>query len=171
MRALRFVIVLCVGCRQLLGIDENAVLACPEMYEPNGSGSMYRFIDERVPWGDAAGRCASHSPSDHQTHLVVLSGDDELESVRAMAAAPIWVGLTSRRTEGTFLWVTDELAAQTYMPWAPTQPNNLGVACAAVNDDVVPDGLLYDRECENFQFVFLCECDRFTDDPSRYSPP
>ena len=152
----------------------DAPVGCPASYDLTtpATTTSYRLVTDPVPWADAAGRCAAHALPDSidRTHLAVIANDAELEFVRTLTTAQLWIGLSSRREPSTYLWVTIEPAASSYAAWALGQPDNLEAACAAINAATVADGLFYDRECENYQFAFLCECDRFADAPARYSP-
>ena len=179
----RTLVILLGGCDVVLQLEhiEPATTGCPASYDQVApSGARYRVDATLVPWADAATRCASHELADSvdRTHLVVIGDDAELDFIRSLTStAPHWLGLTSRRTEGTFLWVSAEPRASTYPPtlksppWATDQPNNPGGACVAINENLMLDGMLYDRECENYQFAFVCECDRYADEPARYTPP
>ena len=66
----------------------------------------------------------------------------------------LWIGLTDKSTEGTFVWETDG-EALSYMNWAHRQPNNWKGAqeCAAI---IKRDGAWGDMKCGS-PHHYLCQ--------------
>ncbi|HEU4787994.1 MAG TPA: lectin-like protein [Gemmatimonadaceae bacterium] len=81
----------------------------------------------------------------------------------------VWVGYSDRLTEGTFIATTLEpigdYVASGSTAWASGEPNRQTAAedCA----EIILEGGLNDNDCANTR-MFVCECDAYANDPSRY---
>lgn len=165
------------ACDQLFQLDRVAVpapvdaLSCPVSYSLTfaTSHSRYRRITDEVQWPIAAALCAGDAPG--QTHLAVIDGDAEYAELSATVTVDdMWIGLSDRVTNGTYLWVTAQdapIAPLGTYPWAPDRPDDPGGAQDCIRVNPTSQNLLDDAECTN-AFDFICECDGYADDPARY---
>ncbi len=154
------------GCDLVFGL-EDASSACPSTFDEAGHAIVFADVD----WPSAEASCRSFQlpDSSRQPHLVVLSSAAETAAVIALAGdTPVWVGLTDRRFEGGFTWITRERAP---VPWAPGQPNetsDYAQDCALLT----PQGI-EDKPCEAGVDAFIpsayaCECDANVVDPETF---
>ncbi|XP_029350282.1 C-type lectin domain family 4 member E-like [Echeneis naucrates] len=70
----------------------------------------------------------------------------------------IWIGLTDRQTEGTWVWVNN-VTLQGPGYWSPMEPNNSGVEgedCVGLLNRDNPRMSWYDANC-NYKMEWLCE--------------
>ncbi|HSD86025.1 MAG TPA: C-type lectin domain-containing protein [Kofleriaceae bacterium] len=145
---------------------------CPASYSftlPT-TASRYRVVLEGKDWLSAEAACAADMPG--STHLIVLSVPGEWDALGAQSEIFltnfVWVGLSDRKTEGTFIPVTHEdtngYPAAMKTPWAPGLPTNGGADCAQMEPVT---GLLHDISCTDSQ-NYICECDRHADDPTLF---
>lgn len=154
--------------------DAPPIARCPDSYNVTtpSSTSRYRLVTGTpVDWLGAAAACANDQVpgSSLYTHLVVFDTDTERADVNA--AVPFtsrWIGASDLVTEGDFRWVTSESTTgyppPTGAPWQVNQPDNLnGQHCVRM----VMDGSIDDATCSD-PYAYLCECDGFANDPTRY---
>lgn len=135
--------------------------ACPSNYMEIGN-RRYRLATNNASWTNAATDCADDGVN---THLAVISNSAELTLVNATYSMEneVWIGLSDLVTDGTFLWVTVE-DTMGYPPASGAPWQNLGTdPCVILK---VPDGL-NTKDC-GLNKHYLCECDTYADDPSRY---
>jgi hypothetical protein len=186
---------LLAGCDQLWSlpqIDETSIdagnvpldgvdgmqLACPVGYDLQStvSPSRYRYLAANVAWDAARMQCEAHDPG--RTHLVVLTDEAERIDVRALLAGigvrnTFWIGLSDRRLESTFLWVTDEAVGMppfSSPPWGAGQPDDSGGAqdCVRIEGDEHADPGMFDDSGCGFGYPYLCECDGIPPAPMNF---
>ena len=151
-------------------MDAPAPNMCPPTYGITlmGSTSRYRIVNNPSTWPSAATDCADDlAGAPYATHLVVINGDQELSAVDALTAGmEAWVGLSDRKTEGTFLWVTAQPNAYppaSGAPWDPSTPSSApGDNCVRMR---IAD--LGAFACTQTR-IYYCECDVYANDPTRY---
>lgn len=124
---------------------------CPAGYTRGASGTCYRmFGNMPESWLEAEARCEADG-----AHLVIP--DSEAEAL--FVGDKSWIGISDRRTPGTFLTVTGRRPTFTY--WAQNQPSMF--PCVQTGNLArwlsVP--------CD-FPFFFLCEFDGVRADRTSY---
>uniref|UniRef100_A0A671PIB8 C-type lectin domain-containing protein n=1 Tax=Sinocyclocheilus anshuiensis TaxID=1608454 RepID=A0A671PIB8_9TELE len=67
---------------------------------------MFYFVPKLMSWSDA------------QMHYL----DEMMRVIRQFHNGDVWTGLS--RTDSNAPWVWSDQSPSTFMPWAPTQPNN-----------------------------------------------
>ncbi|HEY5925311.1 MAG TPA: C-type lectin domain-containing protein [Kofleriaceae bacterium] len=142
---------------------------CPPSYTLANGTSRYRLSTTTAEWPEAAQDCRDDSGPTGTTHLIVVINDAERMYLRTIVPGAVWVGLSDLLVEAQFRWNTAE----------PTNyPNNGGWGLGEPSGGVVdPDcvatisatTLLDDVVCSS-TLAYVCECDSYPDDPSRYSP-
>jgi hypothetical protein len=102
---------------------------CPPSYVSTPFG-CFRMVGDEETFVDAELACQNDGG-----HLAVLGDPDENAFVTTLIAGrSVWIGLSDRASEGTFLWVTD--AALAFDEWATGEPNNLwGEDCTEYRAD------------------------------------
>lgn len=147
--------------------------ACPAGYAPTPGGAAYRIVGTPATWQDAFDDCENDLPSSigiKYTHLIVLGTDVERGQAGALLSASAgWVGLTDRRSETTFQWITDEDTAgyppASGGPWATSQPSNgTSEDCVEVRPNTAD---LDDIGCTTM-LKYICECDEHALDPTHF---
>lgn len=122
--------------------------------------SKYRLVPAAGTWDNAERACEADGRG---THLVVI--DDTLERGDVddfSAGLVVWVGLSDRITEGTFLHVTG--APAVYTPWRAGDPSFAGAGCVELNasartiHDVARTDLV----------SYVCECDAIPAGPGSF---
>jgi hypothetical protein len=144
---------------------------CPLGYEPINNLGIYRVVNaSTATWQAAADDCNNDDdiggPYANFTHLVVLGGEPErigLTNGSTPVMGNSWIGLSDRRTEGTFEWVTAEPTSGYPMvgmqpPWDTDDPDDAGGAedCGRFKLTFV----LEDKPCGD-SLRYVCECDAF----------
>jgi hypothetical protein len=150
--------------------DVPPLAECPTSYTISIGTSRYRRLAGTTEWLTAAATCAGDKlvGSTKYTHLVVLANTNEgLSLAQMLGFGSMWLGLSDRRMEGTYRWVTAEpingYPPANGSPWANGEPDNaLGQDCV-----VSQNGQLADTQCSASSSA-VCECDDYPDDPSRY---
>jgi hypothetical protein len=134
---------------------------CPGGYEQlEGSTSWYRVQQTPAVWVDAEADCENDGPG---THLVIVDSAAEYAPINAAFFGQLWVGVTDRVTEGTFVTVTG--AIPTYLPFGGGQPDDFfGQDCLRWGDG----GGVDDIDCLSNQLGYVCECDGVAPDPAAY---
>ena len=187
----RAVLILLVasGCRQLLGfegladqppsdvppridsqiadgpVDDGPTVdaqMCPPGYTQIGPSSYKGVGNQAIPWLSAEDACALDG-----THLIVLDSEIERNATKAFLDKNVWIGLSDRVTEGTFIPVTDQqtnFPPATGVPWAAGQPDGAqpNEHCVQM---LVTTGELEDIPCGNGR-AYICECDGFAENPA-----
>ncbi len=154
------------------GQDDAPRAGCPAGYafsraDTGGVTTYYRRGAGPMSWDAAQASCLSDQmPLSLYVHLAVLGDDMERAFAAMPAGAIVWIGLTQRKTHGTFLWVTDESTA---FPPAAGPPWLGGAPSPAVGSDCVEtgDATIQNVPCTT-KLSFLCECDVHENDPTHY---
>jgi hypothetical protein len=133
---------------------------CPTGYAPAAAGtSMYRTVAGFSTWSSAEADCEDDGPG---THLVVVDDAGENAAVDDLLFGTLWIGLTDRVSEGTFLVVTG--GAPPFLDWGAFQPDDfLGQDCVAMNENA----RYGDADCGSLR-GYVCECDGVAPDPASY---
>jgi hypothetical protein len=143
--------------------------ACPANYvRVDGQSSLYRFVGSADDWAAAEADCENDgTATGGGTHLLVLDGASELAAIDPRVAPPVWIGMSDRVDEGTFVLVTGPVAV--FRPFRSGEPND-GGPIGFSEDCVELNGAeLNDEGCTaNRQYV--CECDGVDADPEAYTP-
>lgn len=152
--------------------------SCPESYDLpiDGSPSRYRYVADGTTWTAAQAACAADSVGG--THLIVFDDDGERLGLMAALAtrgivASVWIGLTDRKTEDVFLWVTAQEVGMPPLstpPWGAGQPddqNGVQDCVRVVGAGSTGAGLFDDGECSSV-FAYVCECDGYAPEPNNY---
>ena len=137
---------------------------CPSSYTESLGFSVYRVVSTQVPWAIAANDCGDDAT---KTHLVVIGSNQERQFVDNLANNGAWIGLSDRVAEGQFRWVTSEpvpVPPDDQPPWAPNEPNG----GAAADCGFLDNGEYQDVACEVTAAAYVCECDGYANDPTRY---
>ena len=148
---------------------------CPVGYRSivAGSPSMHRFVASAPNMVMAAMDCANDDKvsNDVFTHLVVISDADELNALSAVPAREdeLVIGHNDKFSPNIYISITEE--DPTYIPrispydepWASGEPSEAAERCMTIG----PDGQVYGVRCD-FPRAFVCECDQYRDDPTRY---
>jgi hypothetical protein len=150
------------------GIDLSA---CPASYTLSGNGAYRRSTDVQV-FANAASSCAADQPATAGvfTHLVVIDDTTELDLLNtSFSGNDVWVGLTDIVTAPTYQWVTAEPISVDPALWGVGKPDNPTTEqCVHVIPIQSADpGKLDTIGCTQFHY-FICECDAYADDSSRY---
>lgn len=139
---------------------DAVMFTCPSNYvSVNGSLSKYRLSGGTSEWLNAADGCANDGAT---THLIVLGSLAEYDDLSTLlGTTAVWVGHSDRNTVEAHLWVTQE--PNTVAPqWATGEPNDAASRCTRFDE-----GKLLDTLC-SASGPFVCECDAYADDPTRY---
>lgn len=160
MLRLACVVVLLAGC-DVVFLDESDRPSAGACF-PAFDDGVY-VVDVPQPWADAETACESLQVpgSARHAHLVVVSDVAEDALLREIAGADgLWIGLSDRRREGTFVTVTGEPGVQAFRA---DQPNGgLDQNCVAL----FADGM-QDKSCAEI-YRYACECDAGAPDPTRF---
>jgi hypothetical protein len=153
---------------------------CPADYVTIGTQpTMYRVVEGGAPaartWQDASLDCDDDDDGggfSRFTHLVVIGDEAERIEITEKSMSPAisgntWIGFsdldTEGTTEGTFVWVTEEIPAgqptgDTKPPWDTDDPDDAG----GVEDCVrFKNGFEFeDKPCSD-PLSYVCECDGY----------
>ncbi len=153
------------------GPDAFDPIVCPATYTISlpSTTSRYRLDSGGLDWTQANAACVADQVSPKGfTHLVVFADRQEQTELEAIVD-DVWVGYSDRVVEGTFLAVTSEPIGNYVQPgspaWAAGEPNHQTAAENCV--EIILEGGLNDNDCANTR-MSVCECDGYTNDPSRY---
>jgi len=146
---------------------DAATASCPGSYTADPTtGTAYRLVTDLVDWTTAETQCEADGAG---IHLVVIEQPSEQLVVSAMIPADTatWIGITDRKVEATWAWVTPTNLA--YEGWFPGQPNQNGVTDFDCGDWLASGGSegWRDERCTPLK-AYLCECDGVAADPSRF---
>ncbi len=173
MRWVALVCLLTTGCDVVLGLESrpkrdaspvDVPLNCPAAF---GTG-RYLHVPTPTFWPDAETACVlldTEVGDGTYTHLAVLTDGVECGlAARGLPDLDVWVGLSDRATDDTFLWVTDELLATQPIPWGIGQPNSTSsrMQCATLDPGAA---ILDDSGCDTTPHPYLCECDVYAEQP------
>jgi hypothetical protein len=138
----------------------DAAPICPGGYTFSAAtGSAYRVIDTGRTWAQAEADCEDDG---FGVHLVVVNDAPENAIVDGFLTGPLWVGVTDRITEDSFLAVTGGTAP--YLDWNTLQPDNFfDEDCVTVTEN----GRNTDIDCGSSR-NYVCECDGIPADPSTF---
>ena len=131
-------------------IIDGAGNSCPTGYNPiSGSAHRYRALTADT-WDNQRATCASTNP---RIYLAIPDDATEVMQLDTLAASgTYWVGVTE--SGGTVLGGT-----QTFLPWAPGQPNTTGNShCVEVTATGGMAGKFDLTKCGN-QHPAICECE------------
>jgi lectin-like protein len=134
---------------------------CAPTYTMMIGQSYYRFSPTPASWDVAEHACEADGRG---SHLAVFGGSFEMNRVEDIVMGTvIWVGLTDRITDRTFLDVMGEPLP--FLPgWEIGDPSLAGPGCVKFN----PASRLYhDQDC-TLQVAYVCECDGVAAQPSSY---
>jgi hypothetical protein len=79
--------------------------------------NCYKKEEDMQKWAAAEAHCVEHGG-----HLVSILSEKENEFVKGLGT-DVWLGLSDKGTEGTFVW-TDGSPATSYTNWAAGQPDD-----------------------------------------------
>ena len=117
------------------------------------NGHRYKFFEHKMSWHGAKKCCEALGG-----HLVTISDQNEQDFVAQLPAKldkanRVWIGLSDRRSEGKWEWVTGEKVS--FQNWAPGLPDNL-----RGNQDCVEMGYAGSKWNDQnvlCKFTFICE--------------
>lgn len=122
---------------------------CPGYGALGGSPHMYRTANAANGWRTHRDDCRRDGG-----YLAIPDDADELAAILGLANATVWVGISDREDEGTFVTVLDRRA--TFLPWATNepddQPGRADCVKASQNQQVADD------DC-GLAVVAVCECE------------
>ena len=153
------------------GPDAFDPRVCPPTYTISLSSTTtrYRLASGGLGWKQAIDACVADQTSPKGfTHLVVFADRQEQTELEAIVG-DVWVGYSDRIVEGAFRATTLEPIGDYVVPnspaWAFGEPNQqtTGEDCL----EIILEGGLNDNDCANTR-MFVCECDAYANDPSRY---
>ena len=124
-------------------------------------GSRYRLLIATT-WLPAEIQCEVHG-----AHLVVLGDSNERDAILEMvapSAADLWIGMSDRRTNGSFLDVTGD--SSQYFEWDSGEPVS-GSDCVLLIVGGGSHGKFRTQNCSTVN-VAVCECDGQSGDPTSY---
>lgn len=137
-------------------MGDGTQVTCPGYVAWTGLSSTYRVATSPLAWAAAETSCEND-----ETHLVVIDTAAEHAAVRGSAAGTLWIGLSDRVNEGTFLHVTG--ATHTYSGWPNNPPANTGEDCV----DLLANNNWEDEDCTVAR-AFVCECDGIPAQPTSF---
>lgn len=129
--------------------------ACPLGYVADPvTGSAYRVVPSYGNWLTAEADCEDDG---NGTHLVVIDDATELARVGALTLPfQLWIGLTDRKQEDHFRWVTGPFTRQIDLPWKAGEPNDSnGEDCVELTETDEYN----DEDCVTGINQYICECD------------
>lgn len=141
--------------------DPNAIDPCAASYDYVYGQSHYRFAPAADSWDNAERTCEADGRG---SHLVVFNDAPEMNAIEGLVnSTVIWVGLSDRVTDGTFLDVMGEHPL--FKPqWQNMDPSFPGPGCV----DFTPSSrLIHDLACST-PVAYVCECDGIRAQPSSY---
>ncbi len=133
--------------------------ACPQSYvvlPAAGTSSRYRAVDDSQTWQAAEAACEADGH-----HLAIPDAASERTALyQALLTENIWVGVTDRVVEGT--WMTVIGTPATYVPWAPGEPD--AEDCVYISSAT---SLFVAQDCGSGR-RYICECDGAAASPTSY---
>lgn len=142
-------------------VDASVIDPCAATYTAVYGPSHYRFTATAASWDVAERACEADGRG---SHLVVFNDAPEMNAIEALVmGTEIWVGITDRVTDGTFLDVMGELPL--FKPqWQSMDPSFPGPGCVQFNPG---SRLIHDQACTTL-VAYVCECDGIPAKPSSY---
>jgi hypothetical protein len=142
-------------------IDASLIDPCAATYNAIYGQSKYRFQTTADSWDAAEHACEADGRG---SHLVVFNDSPEMNAIEALVSGTvIWVGLSDRVTDNTFLDVMGELPL--FKPqWQSMDPGLAGPGCVEFNPS---SRLIHDVVCST-PVAYVCECDGMPAKPSSY---
>ena len=131
------------------GIDAHT---CPPAYVsfPGFASHLYRLINTAATWSVQSTACSSEG-----AYLAEPDSAAELNALRTLAGGnELWIGISDRATEGTFL--TTRLAAPAYLPWETGQPDDAPTGADCVRSSAT--ATYADDRCTTLRQA-ACECE------------
>lgn len=160
MLRLACVVMLLAGC-DVVFLEESDRSSAAACHPALADGP--HIIEVPQPWAEAEAACESLQVpgSARHAHLVVVSDVAEDALLREIAGTDgLWIGLTDRRREGTFVTVTGEPGVEVFRA---DQPNGgVDQNCVAL----FADGM-QDKSCAEI-YRYACECDAEAPDATRF---
>lgn len=134
---------------------------CAATYTRMIGQSYYRFTATGTSWDIAERACEADGRG---SHLAVFDNALEMNMVEAIVnGVLIWVGVTDRVTDTSFLDVAGERPR--FLPsWQSPDPSFAGPGCIQFNPS---SRLIHDQDCST-QVAYVCECDGIVAKPSSY---
>jgi hypothetical protein len=123
--------------------------------------SHYRFATAADRWDSAEQACEADGRG---SHLVVFNDAPEMSAIEGLVMGTvIWVGISDRVRDGTFLDVMGEIPL--FKPqWQSTDPSFPGPGCVEFDPS---SRRIHDAACST-QVAYVCECDGVPAQPSSY---
>lgn len=136
-------------------IDGPPVTGCPGNYLTIAGGQgthRYRTLPA-ANWNQQRDMCLATTSS---AYLAIPDDLGELQAIATLGGqGSFWVGVTDQATENT--WLNTKGAIQTFLPWAPGEPDNSGPGEDCVAGVMTPSWIT-DERCNN-QKIAVCECE------------
>jgi hypothetical protein len=115
--------------------------------------SAYRVVTAGARWLAAETACEADEPG--ATHLAIVDAMTELAAIHEVTTATVWVGLSDRRSEGSWQWVSGTAQPLGTPLWKMGEPSaggkdNCGLLDMAGHSDAI--------NCDDAR-PYLCECD------------
>jgi hypothetical protein len=144
-------------------LPDAFVAQCPASYAAVG-GSHYRWVSSGSNWLAAEHDCEDDAAANEiPTHLAVVDTAAEKSTLISGSGSTRdnqWLGLTDLATEGALIYVTPQAAVD---PPTGASGNSPMKDCTRLQSS----GTYQIRNCTDAN-VYVCECDGFTADPSRF---
>lgn len=138
-------------------IGDDAAGGCPIGYEdlPGvANGHKYRLITATDDWNQQRTACTRTTSS---AYLAIPDDQTELTALSVKAQQqPYWIGVGDLQTEG--MYVTVKSTPQTFLPWAPGEPDNDGPGEEDCVLTLAANSQFDDVRCTR-QFRAICECE------------
>lgn len=141
--------------------DASVIDPCAATYTTVHGLSRYRDTGTAATWDIAEQACEADGRG---SHLVVFNDTLEMHQIEAdVSGAVIWLGITDRVHDGTFVDVMG--ASPAFLPqWQSPDPSFPGPGCVEFNPS---SRLIHDLACGN-PVAYVCECDGIPAQPSSY---
>lgn len=147
---------------------DYASVECPLGFRLSSPASCYKFVRERVTWGDAQRRCSAHNG-----HLLALESQTEqrfinnhLKHTRKLQNCDYWTAGSDQLEEGVWTWnVTGGAGGKsrdvpvTSHNWNIGEPNNSNGDENCLLLDWYADWRWNDASCRRHRACYICEID------------
>jgi len=139
---------------------DEAIAPCAASYTATYGQSRYRLVPAAETWDSAEHACEVDGRG---MHLVLLDDSPERGAIENLAMGTvIWVGLTDRLTDGTFLNVTGTMPL--FTPWQNNDPSRVGPGCVQFD----PSARTYHDVACTTTLAYVCECDEIPANPGSF---